>query len=689
MNQNNSDFYINSLSYSQLRTFISNTWEWQNNRLLWIYDNTCWVSSAVWTILHKFVETYLRTWILEQAYDHCFKCIYDWSDWITYLIDPNEVDIKNSNLEDIKKHFKTKVIDFKKTWSNEGILKDVKAWIEAFLSEQVDYGELLGVEKAMQYDAIEILWWNIEVKSPIPFQAISDEICRTTSPRSILIWWELHTIPAGSIFIEDTKFKSTQTNMNEEDPTYIFQAFFNYYCVKAEYWEAPKFMTFREIKTSKNKDWSSQHQTITIPFFGEIFEEYKVYFWRYILETFERIKIIQERDFLFNIFDFISWNKEWEKQKAYYLWVPVWQLKSKIAMTQRNKVASNIPVMWDRDPFKNTKKVKWDITAEDLHSIENKIRVAFQNFGVVVKFEKKVDGFSYDQYLFTPARWITMARIKALVPEIIQALEVEKGLRIEAPVLWTKFIWVEIPREERRFAKLEKVKKDVKPILPVWININWDYENIDLSDSNTPHVIIAGQTWSWKSEFLKTSIYSLKWKWDLYLIDPKRVWLIKYKNEATFYETEVEKIALQLNMFLQEMYLTYDKLAELWHESIYEANEVLKWKKKFKDTFIIIDELASLTHNEDFWKDIMWNIGQLANLWRAAGFHLIIATQRPDIKVIPGNIKANISTRICFALATKIDSKVVIDEEWAEQLLGKWDMLFMNRWIKRLQWFYI
>ena len=110
MNPNNSEFYINSLSYSQLRTFISNTWEWQNNRLLWIYDNTVWVSSAVWTILHKFVETYLKTWNIETAINHSHKCISAWSDGITYLIDPNEIDLKVSNLDDIKKHFKTKVI---------------------------------------------------------------------------------------------------------------------------------------------------------------------------------------------------------------------------------------------------------------------------------------------------------------------------------------------------------------------------------------------------------------------------------------------------------------------------------------------------------------------------------------------------------------------------------------------------
>lgn len=688
MNQNNNDFYINSLSYSQLRTFISNTWEWQNNRILWIYDNTIWVSWAVGTVLHKFVEKYLRWWVIETAVSECFKSIYDGEDGRTYIIDPDSFVPWQLCLQEVKDNYRTKVVDFWKTGSNQDIMDKVKAWIEAFLSEEVDYWQLVDVEKSMSYEAVDVIA-NIEVKSPIPFQAISDEICRTTTKRSILVWWQLHDIPSGSLFIEDTKFKTMQSDMNWEDPKYIFQAFFNYYCVKAEYWEAPLFMTFREIKTSKNRDGTSQHQTVTIPFFGEIFEEYKVYFWRYILESFERIKLIQERDFLFNIFDIYNGNKEWEKQKAYYLWVPVWALKSKIVMTQRSKIANNVPVMGDGDPFKNSKTVKAWTLVEDLHSIEDRIRVAFQNFGVKVSFEKKIDWFAYDQYLFTPARWITMARIKALVPEIIQALEVEKWLRIEAPVLWTKFIGVEIPREERRFAQLEKIKKDPRPIIPIWVWINWEHVYIDLSDSDTPHVIVAWQTWSWKSEFLKTSIYALKWKWDIYLIDPKRVWLIKYKNEAKFYETEVEKIAMQLNLFLQEMYSTYDKLAELWYESIYEANKVLKWKKKFKDTFIIIDELASLTHNEDFWKDIMWNIWQLANLGRAAWFHLIIATQRPDIKVIPGNIKANISTRICFALATKIDSKVVIDEEWAEQLLGKWDMLFMNRGIRRLQWFYI
>ncbi len=697
------DFIVPNISYSQLRTFLTNTWEWQNNRLLGIYDNKIWVSGAVWTVLHTFVEQYLKFWWVENAIDKAYSTIYNSSDWQTYIVALSEIEnlkneIENSKgnferIENIKSSFDiwvknlfwTKVVDFWKTWSNEKIIKDVKSWIEAFLSETVDYWEVLEVEFAMETEAFEKLGWKTLVKSPIPFKAITDEICRTTSTKTIMVDWAPEILDPGVLFLEDTKFKSSHSDMNAEDPKYIFQAFFNYYCVLNHFWEKPKYMIFREVKTSKNKDWSSQHQTITIPFFWKTFEEYKIYFWRYILESFERIKFIQERDFLFNIFDVYNWAAEWEKQKAYYLDVEVGQLKSRIAQTSKNRFSQNVPVMWDRDPLlKNSKNIWKDVEVEDLFSTENKIRNAFRNFWVLVNFEKKVEGYSFDQYLFSTARWVTMWKVKMHLPEIIQALEVEKWIRIEAPVLGTKFIWVEIPKTERRFAKLKKLPKSEKnPIIQIWIWINGEIEKIDLSDADSPHLIVAWQTWSWKSIFLETAIESLKDKWVLHLIDPKRVGLMNYKNIAGSYDVTAAEVAVRLDLLLQAMNATYKYLENLGKKDIYEA------KSKFKSHFIIIDELASLTHDSEFGKEIMAQIWQLVNLWRAAGFHVILATQRPDIKVIPGNIKANISTRVCFSLATKVDSKVVIDEEWAEQLLGKWDMLFMNRWIKRLQGFYI
>lgn len=699
MSENN-DFMVNHISYSQLRTFISNTWEWQNQRVLWIYDNTTSVAQAVGSIIHKFVETYLKTGSIDQAIEKCWKCLYDGSDGFTYIVEPDIIDTKTATLQEIKTAFKTRVVDFKKTWSNQDIIDKVKSWIEAYLSEEVDYGQLLALEKEMTYDVSDVIGWTLQVKSPLPFKVISDQICRSTKETTILVSWELQTIASWSIFIEDTKFKDKQSDMNSEDPTYIFQAMFNYYTVKCEYGEAPKFMRYREIKTGKNKDGSSQHQTIVIPFFGEIFEEYKVYFWRYLLESTERIKIVQQRDFLFNIFAPFDWAKEWEKQKAYYLWVPVGQLKSKIAMTQRNKVASNVPVMGDRDPFEKQVRVKKWTEETFSNSIQDKIRVAFQNFGVKVQFEKKIDGYSYDQYLFRPARGILMSKIKSHVPEIIQALEVEKGLRIEAPVLWTQFIGVEIPREERQFARLEHFKNSKKPIIPIGINLQWESEEIDLSNSDTPHLIVAWQTGSWKSEFLKTIIHTLSGKGKIILIDPKRVGLQKMKEHASEFLWDYNEIDFKLAMYVEKMQSVYAELDQYKAESIYEANE--KHNKRYKDTFIFIDELASLLSATktiedqkwgikvvEIWPSILRNIQLLVQLWRAAWFHMIMATQRPSIKVIPGDIKANISTRVCFALATKVDSKVVIDEEGAEQLLGKGDMLFMNRWIKRLQWFYI
>ena len=717
------DFIVPNISYSQLRTFLTNTWEWQNNRLLGIYDNKIWVSGAVWTVLHTFVEQYLKFWWVENAIDKAYSTIYNSSDWQTYIVALSEIEnlkneIENSKgnferIENIKSSFDiwvknlfwTKVVDFWKTWSNEKIIKDVKAWVEAFLSETVDYWKVLEVEFSMETEAFEKLNWKTLVKSPIPFKAIADEICRTTSTKTIMVDWAPEILDPGALFLEDTKFKSSHSDMNSEDPKYIFQAFFNYYCVLNHFWEAPKYMIFREIKTSKNKDWSSQHQTITIPFFGKTFEEYKIYFWRYILESFERIKFIQERDFLFNIFDIYNGTQEWEKQKAYYLDVEVWQLKSRIAQTSKNRFSQNMPVMGDRDPLlKNSKNIWKDVEVEDLFSIENKIKNAFRNFGVLVNFEKKVEWYSFDQYLFSTARGITMWKVKMHLPEIIQALEVEKWIRIEAPVLGTKFIWVEIPRIERKFAELKEVPKSKKPIIPVWKTVDWKTIEIDLSDSGTPHLIVAWKTWSWKSEFLKSAVFSLAEKWEIILLDPKKVGLLKVSKYANQYLSDHEEIDLMFELLLLEMDNRYKEFGKLWVENIYE--EKVKWK--FEEKFVFVDEFADLVNAQkqipkydkfwqitgynivNLWAQILNKVGRLVALWRACWIHLIIATQRPSVKVIPWDIKANIATRICFALATEVDSKVVLDESWAENLLGKWDMIFSNEGEKkRLQWFYI
>ena len=717
------DFLIQNISYSQLRTFLTNTWEWQNNRLLGKYDNKIWLSGAVGTVLHTFVEQYLKYWKIEDAVEKAYSTIYNAENGLTYIVPISEIEVykneietyKNNSekVENIKKSFDSwvwnlfwvKVVDFWKTWSNEKIIKDVKAWIEAFLSETVDYWEVLEVEFSMETEVFEKLGWKTLVKSPIPFKAIADEICRTTSQKTIIVDGAPETLESGALFLEDTKFKSSHSDMNAEDPKYIFQAFFNYYCVFNHFWEKPKFMIFREIKTAKNKDWSSQHQTITIPFFWKTFEEYKIYFWRYILESFERIKFIQERDFLFNIFDVYNWPQEWEKQKAYYLDVEVWQLKSRIAQTSKNRFSQNIPVMGDRDPLlKNSKNIWKDVEVEDLFSVENKIRNAFRNFWVLVNFEKKIDWYSFDQYLFSTARWITMWKVKMHLPEIIQALEVEKWIRIEAPVLGTKFIGVEIPRENRNFAELKEAPKSKKPIIPVWKTVDWKTIKIDLSDSGTPHLIVAWKTWSWKSEFLKSAVFSLAEKWKIILLDPKKVGLLKVAKYANQYLSDHEEIDLMFELLLLEMDSRYEAFKKAWAESIYD--EKIKWK--FDEKFVFVDEFADLINAQkqipkydkfwqitgynvvNLWSQILNKVGRLVALGRACGIHLIIATQRPSVKVIPWDIKANIATRVCFALATEVDSKVVLDEAGAENLLGKWDMIFSNEWEKkRLQGFYI
>jgi len=113
----------------------------------------------------------------------------------------------------------------------------------------------------------------------------------------------LKKYPKGTLYIDDTKFKGKFSEINVGNPNYFFQAFFNYYTVWKYLGERPEYMIFREIKLSKNSDGSSQHQTVVFHFSGEDFELHKAFFWRYYLEAMERMKFIQERDFLFNIFD--------------------------------------------------------------------------------------------------------------------------------------------------------------------------------------------------------------------------------------------------------------------------------------------------------------------------------------------------------------------------------------------------
>jgi len=242
------------------------------------------------------------------------------------------------------------------------------------------------------------------------------------------------------LIVEDYKFVSAFKDGEEENPQYIFQAYFYYYLAKAQYGRAPKQCVFREVKISTNKDGSSQHNCIVVPYSGESFEENKIYFWYNVSSMLRQIEDSDENTiFLHNIFDQQKGAENFRRQKETVFGYN----RDEVKNTEFSQVEE-----------RGAKEVKF-LEQNQASTIEDKIKVKFQDYGVALKFASVERGYSYDRYLFEPGRGVKMAKIASLGEEIKQALE-SKQIRIEAPVSGTKFVGIEVPREDRVFLPLEK-----------------------------------------------------------------------------------------------------------------------------------------------------------------------------------------------------------------------------------------
>jgi len=308
-------------------------------------------------------------------------------------------------------------------------------------------------------------------------------------------------------------------------------------------------------------------------------------------------------------------------------------------------------------------------------------------------------------YEIVPAPGVKISRIVGLEHDIALALAA-RGIRIIAPIPGKSAIGVEIPNAESSHVNARSVLGKIgesKFELPLALGktINGDVYITDLS--KMPHLLIAGSTGSGKSVGINMIIASLLYtkhpsEVKLIMIDPKKIELSFYNNLRRHYlavspdlEEEIitnpQNAVLLLKSVEFEMEKRYDKLAKAGVRNIVDYNlKVVDVKRRPKDTdevkhhpipylIVIIDELADLMITAG--KEVEEPIARLAQLARAVGIHLVLATQRPSVNVITGVIKANFSARIAYQVATKIDSRTILDMNGAEQLLGKGDMLFL------------
>ena len=294
------------------------------------------------------------------------------------------------------------------------------------------------------------------------------------------------------------------------------------------------------------------------------------------------------------------------------------------------------------------------------------------------------------QFKIKPAKWVKVSSIEKLKKDL--SLSLRSTIRILAPIPWTEYVWIEMPNPKSSIvyladvldtAKFSKYMNENLTNLSIWKTISWDLFIQSLE--KMPHLLVAGQTGSGKSVAINDYILSLLYQntpdeLKFIMVDPKQV-------ELGFYEwlpyllapiiNDAEKALKALKWAVEIMERRYKKLKDIRVKNIYEYNEKVDEKEKMSRIVIIVDELADLmmTWNK---KEVELNISRLAQKARAIWIHLILATQRPSVNVITWIIKANIPTRIAFWVVSSIDSRTILDRWGAEDLLWKWDLLFVS-----------
>ncbi len=323
----------------------------------------------------------------------------------------------------------------------------------------------------------------------------------------------------------------------------------------------------------------------------------------------------------------------------------------------------------------------------DIKKNVKSIEKTLKDFGIAVTMGEVNIGPTVTQYTLKPAEGVKLNQITARSNDLALALAAHP-IRIEAPIPGKAAVGVEIPNKEKAIVSIKEIlesevfKKD-KSNLALAIGRDVAGEPIVIDLAKAPHMLIAGATGSGKSVAINAVLLSLLYQnapadLRLLLVDPKRVEFSLYNDIPHLLcpvVTEVDKTISSLKWAVAEMERRYEVLSKQGKRNIGEYN-LANAEEHLPYIVIVIDELADLMAQAA--NEVEGAIVRLAQMARAVGIHLIVATQRPSVDVITGLIKANITTRIAFAVASQIDSRTILDQGGAERLLGNGDMLYLG-----------
>lgn len=319
------------------------------------------------------------------------------------------------------------------------------------------------------------------------------------------------------------------------------------------------------------------------------------------------------------------------------------------------------------------------------------IKNTLENFGIPVEMAEVSVGPAVTQYAFKPAEGVKLSKITTLSNNLALALAAHP-IRIEAPIPGKSLVGIEVPNKVRSIVTLRNLisqgnyqNSNAPLLIALGRNVAGAPVYTDIADG--PHVLVAGATGTGKTIFLNSLILSLLYKYTpdqlrMIMVDPKRVEFQNYNDiphllcPVIF---DATKTINALQWLVREMERRFEVFSEVSSRNIgsYNANKtVVVNNAQMPYIVFVVDELADLMAAKG--KELEAGIVRLAQMARATGIHLVLATQRPSVEVITGLIKANVPTRITFQVSSQIDSRTVIDTSGAEKLLGMGDMLFLS-----------
>ena len=386
------------------------------------------------------------------------------------------------------------------------------------------------------------------------------------------------------------------------------------------------------------------------------------------------------------------------------------KIQKKIEEKEQTKPRPQIHFSWDKPTFSTSlltsnlsesQQIDEKAIVEKAQALQNKL----SEFWIYISIEWFDIGPSVVQIRIKLAEWIKISAITNLMDNIKLSLRT-KSVRMVAPIPWTDCIWIQIPNPKPKTVCLwdvlssrefQKWMQKSETTLALWKWIDWA---IAISQLDTmPHLLVAWATWSWKSVWINNFILSLMYQntpseLKFLMVDPKQVELWMYSGLPYLLAPIVYdswKAVKLLQWTVQEMERRYSLLSQRKLKQLSEFNAAYPDEKMYRIVFII-DEMADMMMSSaSNRKEAESCINRIAAKARAVWIHLILATQRPSVNVITWLIKANIPARIAFSVVSEVDSRTILWHKWAEELVWRWDMLYMDAKITdlRVQWAYV